>query len=260
MLRFRIYPSVLGLTLGAALLAAPLHLTAQAAIEEGVVEGSNAVSSAETSKPDSAPVSSPEAAKPDSDEAQANVFRLEGPIVKWTAKTLNKSPEFAASLFEVINFGVIVLLIGIPLIKVLPKLLRGRGEKVRVDLEAARKATAEANARLGAIEAKLSGLDGEIAQIRAQVETESLQDEKRIKSTIEDETARIVAAAEQEISSSAAQARRSLRHFAADLAIDQAAGKLVLTEEADRALIAEFLSDAAQKAPAGSGARNGGQN
>jgi len=217
------------------LLAAPFHLAAQTA------ENSAA-----------APAASTEAAKPaaeNSDEAQANVFRLEGPIVKWTAKTLNTSPEKAATLFEFINFGVIVLLIGVPLVKVLPKLLRGRGEKVRVDLEAARKATAEANARLGAIEAKLSGLDGEIAQIRAQVETESLQDEKRIKSTIEEETARIVAAAEQEISSSAAQARRSLRHFAADLAIDQAASKLVLTEEADRALIAEFLT----------GAKNGGQ-
>jgi F-type H+-transporting ATPase subunit b len=234
-LRLRLSASVFGLALGATLLAAPFHLAAQTA------ENSAA-----------APAASTEAAKPaaeNSDEAQANVFRLEGPIVKWTAKTLNTSPEKAATLFEFINFGVIVLLIGVPLVKVLPKLLRGRGEKVRVDLEAARKATAEANARLGAIEAKLSGLDGEIAQIRAQVETESLQDEKRIKSTIEEETARIVAAAEQEISSSAAQARRSLRHFAADLAIDQAASKLVLTEEADRALIAEFLT----------GAKNGGQ-
>ncbi len=234
--RLRLSASVLGLVLGATLLAAPLHLAAQAAENSAAAP---AVASTESGKP----------AAENSDEAQANVFRLEGPIVKWTAKTLNSSPEKAATLFEFINFGVILLLIGVPLVKVLPKLLRGRGEKVRVDLEAARKATAEANERLRAIEAKLSGLDGEIARIRAQVETESLQDEKRIKSTIEDETARIVAAAEQEISSSAAQARRSLRHFAADLAIDQAAGKLVLSEEADRALIAEFLSDA----------KNGGQ-
>jgi F-type H+-transporting ATPase subunit b len=180
-----------------------------------------------------------------SQEEQNNVFRLEGPLVKWTAKTLNTSAETAATLFEFINFGAIVLLIGVPLYKVLPKILRARGEKVSNDLEAARKATAEAQARLSAIEAKLAGLDGEIAQIRSQVEEESKQDEARIKSTIGEESARIVAAAEQEIESSVAQARRSLRHFAADLAIEQAAKQLTFTPEIDRALIAEFLGDAA---------------
>ncbi|MGA9071991.1 MAG: ATP synthase F0 subunit B [Terracidiphilus sp.] len=196
---------------------------------------------AQDATPAAAPAAKSEAAP--SQEEQNNVFRLEGPLVKWTAKTLNKSPEFAATLFEFINFGAIVLLI-VSLSKSLPKVLRARGEKVRVDLEAARKATAEAQARLSAIEAKLAGLDGEIAQIRAQVEEESKQDEARIKSTIGEESARIVAAAEQEIESSAAQARRSLRHFAADLAIDQAVQQLTFTPETDRALIAEFLGDA----------------
>jgi F-type H+-transporting ATPase subunit b len=55
-----------------------------------------------------------------------------------------------------------------------------------------------------------------------------------------------VAAAEQEIGVAAAQARRTLRHFAADLAIEQAAKHLVLTPETDRALIAEFVSDVAK--------------
>ena len=40
----------------------------------------------------------------------------------------------------------------------------------------------------------------------------------------------------------AAQARRGLRNFAADLAIEQAARQLVLTPETDRALIAEFTA------------------
>jgi F-type H+-transporting ATPase subunit b len=198
--------------------------------------------SAQDVAPAAAPATKSEAAP--SQEEQNNVFRLEGPLVKWTAKTLNTSTETAATIFEIINFGAIVLLIGVPLYKALPKMLRARGEKVRVDLEAARKATAEAQARLSAIEAKLAGLDGEIALIRAQVEEESKQDEARIKSTIGEESARIVAAAEQEIESSAAQARRSLRHFAADLAIDQAVQQLTFTPETDRALIAEFLGDA----------------
>jgi F-type H+-transporting ATPase subunit b len=133
--------------------------------------------------------------------------------------------------------------VGFLLFRILPKTLRNRSEKVRAGIESARKMTEDANARLSAIEAKLAGLDGEIAQIRAQVEVESREDEKRIKSTIKEESARIVTAAEQEIGSAAAQARRSLRHFAADLAIEEAAKQLTITPETDRALIAEFLGD-----------------
>jgi F-type H+-transporting ATPase subunit b len=94
------------------------------------------------------------------------------------------------------------------------------------------------------VEAKLSKFDSEIAAIRAQVEAESKHDEQRIKASIQEESGRIVAAAEQEISVAAAQAKRGLRSFAAELAIEQAAKQLVLTPETDRALIAEFVGDA----------------
>jgi F-type H+-transporting ATPase subunit b len=126
----------------------------------------------------------------------------------------------------------------------MPKALRKRSETLKQDLEAARKTTADANARLSAVEAKLSKFDSEIAAIRAQVEAESKHDEQRIKASIQEESGRIVAAAEQEISVAAAQAKRGLRSFAAELAIEQAAKQLVLTPETDRALIAEFVGDA----------------
>jgi F-type H+-transporting ATPase subunit b len=209
--------------------------------------------SAQEAAPAAAPTAS-EAAKPEatpSQEEQNEAFLTEGTMVKWLAKTLNTDKKTASTICLFINFGAIVLLLGVPLSKALPKILRARGEKVANDLETARKATAEANARLSAIEAKLGGLDEEIAQIRIQVERESQQDEVRIKSTIGEESARIVAAAQQEIESSAAQARRGLRNFAADLAIEQAAKQLTFTPETDRALIAEFLGDATLTAKGG---------
>ncbi len=224
---------------------APLRLSAQAAapVAAPVAQSMQVPAAGEA----------PKAEAPKTQEEQNEAFLTEGPIVKWLAKTLNVDKKTASTIFVFINFGVIVLLIGVPLYKALPKLLRARGEKVRNDLEAARKATAAAQARLNAIETKLAGLDGEIAQIRAQVEEESKQDEARIKAAIGEESARIVAAAEQEIESSAAQARRGLRHFAADLAIEEAAKQLTFSAETDRALMAEFLSDAAL------GGTNGGQ-
>jgi F-type H+-transporting ATPase subunit b len=172
-----------------------------------------------------------------------NVYR-HTPLVRSLAKLLHLDVETTARLFEFLNFAIVALAIVIPLARLMPQVLRKRSETLKHDLESARKLTADANARLSAIEAKLSSLDHEIALMRAQVEEEAKHDEARIKSTIEEESGRIVAAAEQEIVMAATQAKRGLRHFAADLAIDQAAKQLVLTAETDRALIAEFVGDA----------------
>jgi F-type H+-transporting ATPase subunit b len=186
----------------------------------------------------------PEAAKPEEGqkaEADSNDVYLHAPIVRTMARMLHLDVEITARIFEGINFAIIVLAVGFLLVRWLPKTLRNRTAKVSTDIESARKVSEDANARLSAIEAKLSGLDGEIAQIRAQVEVESREDEARIKSTIKDESA------------SAAQARRSLRNFAADLAIEQAVEQLAITPETDRALIAEFLGDSAVKTTAKEG-------
>jgi F-type H+-transporting ATPase subunit b len=188
------------------------------------------------------------------EEQEEHTVYLHTPLVASIGKALHLSVETTANLFLFINSAIIILAIGIPLARVLPKIIRKRDISLSHSLENARKTTADANARLKAVEAQLSRLDEEITQIRAQVEEESRQDEARIKATIEEESARIVAAAEQEISAAAAQARRGLRHYAADLAIEQAARQLVLTPETDRALVAEFMSEAQN------GAAGGGKN
>lgn len=187
-------------------------------------------------------------------EEGENLFR-HTPLVKTIAKALHMPVETTARLFEFINFAVIFLAIAIPLFKFLPKHLRKRNETLSESLESARQTTQDANSRLSAVEAQLSRLDDEIAKIRAQVEEESKQDEVRIKATIEEESARIVAAAEQEIGVAAATAKRGLRNFAADLAIEQATKQLVLTPETDQALIAEFVRDVT-----GTGSAKGGLN
>lgn len=228
------------LAAGVLVVAAPLRLAAQE-------------SAAAASSPPAANTAQSEA--PKSQEEQNNVFRLEGPIVKWTAKTFNLQAETTAGIFEFVNFAIIVLLVGIPIAKVLPKMFRKRSQTLGSNLKTAREATADANARLCAVEAKLAGLDDEIKKFRAEVERESLEDEARIKAALQEESARIVQAAEQELSVAAAQARRGLRHFAADLAIEQAAKQLVLTPESDKALISEFVAQVS-----GSAGSKGGKN
>ena len=192
-----------------------------------------------------------EAAK--SEEENNDQYR-HAPIVESLAKLMHMDVETAARTFEIFNVSVVVLGIVIPLIRIMPRLLRSRTQKIQVDMESARKTTEDANRRLSAVEAKLASLDNEIAKFRAEVEDQIAQDEQRGKAALEEERTRLVASAEAEINVAAAQAKRSLRHFAADLAIDQAAKQLVLTPETDRALIAQFVSEAGRD-----GMNNGGR-
>jgi len=189
-----------------------------------------------------------------SGESENDQFR-HTPLVQALARMLHLDVETTARVFEGVNFAIIFFAIGIPLVRVFPKIIRKRSQTIKHDIEAARKVTEEAKTRLSAVEAKLASLDQEIAAIRTQVENEAKNDEVRIKSSLEEESGRIVAAAEQEISAAAAHARRSLQTFAADLAIDQAASQITLTAETDRALIAEFVSGAATSTSA-KGAEN----
>jgi F-type H+-transporting ATPase subunit b len=177
------------------------------------------------------------------------------PIVGKIGHVFGLSVDTTATIFLVLNFAIIFFAIVIPLAKIMPRVLRGRKETLSQNLRTAREATEDAKSRLSAVEAKLAGLDEEIAKFRAQVEQDSLEDEKRIKASLAEESARIVAAAEQEIAAAAAQARRGLRTFAADLAIANAEKQLVLTPETDRALIGEFISQVSANNP-GKGEKN----
>jgi F-type H+-transporting ATPase subunit b len=93
---------------------------------------------------------------------------------------------------------------------------------------------------MGAVEDRLSKLDGDIAAMRKQAEQDSLRDEQRILATVEDEKKKIVEAAEQEIAAATGHAQKALQQFAAELAIEQAARKLVVSAETDRLLVQGF--------------------
>jgi len=222
----------------------PLRAAAQAPVP---APGSPATASAPPAGTAAAPA-------PKSAEEQEQAF-LHSPIVQSVARILHLKLDTAVTLLLAINFAIIFFAIVIPIGKIMPKIIRKRSQTLSLDLETAREATANAQSRLSAVEAKLAGLGEEMQKFRAQIEQDSLEDEKRIKAALGEESARIVAAAEQEISVAAAQVRRGLRDFAANLAIDQASKQLAMTPETDRALIAEFVAGVAADA-----AGKGGQN
>lgn len=175
-------------------------------------------------------------------EVENNEFR-HAPMVKVVGRMIHMKTEAAAQLFEDVNSGILLLAILYLILKLLPKALRNRTATLQKQLIEARSATELANERLTAVEAKLARLSGDIDAMRQQVERDILEDEERIKRSIEDEKDKIIKSAEQEIESASAAARRELKRFAVELSVERAAGRVRLTEDADRALIERFGKD-----------------
>jgi F-type H+-transporting ATPase subunit b len=168
--------------------------------------------------------------------------------VRFFGRLLHLDQDTASELFEYLNFAILAGAVLFFLAKNLPKTFRQNRENIQHQLTDARTATQQANERLAAIEQRLSRLDGEIAAISQQAEKESVADEARIKASIEAERVRIVEATAKDIAAASSAAQRELKRFAAGLAVDRAAQRIVLTEDDDRALLREFTSSLTQQA------------
>jgi F-type H+-transporting ATPase subunit b len=186
--------------------------------------------------------STPESQSPEKNkqEAEENDEYLHSPTVRALGAKLGMNAEQAATAFTVANFIVLAVLVGWFMIKTLPKTFRNRNTAIQKHLVDARTATEEASARLNSVESRLSKLDGQIAAMRTQAEKDSALDEQRIKAGIEEEKQKILTSAEQEIAAATTLARRQIQEYAAELAIDQATRKLVVTAETDRLLVQGF--------------------
>jgi F-type H+-transporting ATPase subunit b len=180
---------------------------------------------------------SPEANEQEHDETEAYKHSA---MVKKIGGMMGMSTETAATVFEVGNFLVLFLLIGYAILKTMPTVFRDRTSSIQKQLVEARAATEEASVRLSSVEERLSHLDAQIAGMKTQAEKDSAADEARIKASVEEETKKILAAADAEIAAASMHAQRQLQQYAAELAIEQAAKKLVITAETDRLLVQSF--------------------
>ncbi|MDT8068942.1 MAG: ATP synthase F0 subunit B [Terriglobia bacterium] len=163
------------------------------------------------------------------------------PTVTKVGKLIGLGPKASYWLFTCLNFAVVLWLVGWFLkAKVAPG-LRERNVSIRSAMDAAKKASDEANARLANIEARLAKIDGEVAGLKAQAETDFKVEEQRIQQQAVEDAKRVVEAAEQEIASAAKSARRELKVFAADLAVGLAEKKISVDRDTDESLVRSFV-------------------
>lgn len=181
--------------------------------------------------------SEPEAAE-NADPAEE--LKKPSPSVAKLGGMVGMSPSTSVYVFNWLNFLVLAVAVGYALVKALPKAFRGRTQTIQKSIVEARVATEEARLRLSAVEARLGKLDGEIAALRSDSEHAAAEEEQRMHAQVEDEKQRILQSAEQEIAAASAAAQRSLRAYAAEIAVDRAAAQLQITPDDDRMLIESF--------------------
>lgn len=186
--------------------------------------------------------STPAAQSPEKNqqEEDSNEAYKHSAVVTMLGSKLGLTTDQAATAFEVTNFAILAILIVWFLARALPKTFRNRTGVIQKRLVEARAATEEAGARLNSVEGRLAQLDSQIANLRSQAEKDLAKEEIRVKTVLEDERKKIMAGAEQEIAAATAGARRDIQQYAAELAVDQAAKKLVVSAETDRLLVQEF--------------------
>ncbi len=182
-----------------------------------------------------------EASKEAAGEENAE-FKL-SPTVRWLAEKTGMSPTAAYWVFILFNFAIVAGVIGVVVKSKAPHAFRARTESIQQSMREAQKASAEANARLSDIETRLGRLDSDIAQMRAQAESEARGEEERIAAAAQEDKQRTIAAAEQEIEALARQARRDLKAYAASLAVELAEKRIQVDPAADRALVKNFAQN-----------------
>lgn len=162
--------------------------------------------------------------------------------VQWIAKKTGVTVETAYWIAMSFNFAIVILAIAALMKSQLPTYLRTRNEAIQRGLQEARAASTDAQRRLSDIEARLSRLDTEVAQIHAEADRESAAEEARIHAAAEAEVKRIMESSEQEIDAAGRQAQRDLKGLAANLAVELASGKLRVDQATDEALVRNFVA------------------
>jgi F-type H+-transporting ATPase subunit b len=221
------------LMLGAALAGAPL-LTAHHA-QKAAKSQAQAPATGEPAPPagHAGSPQEPAVAEASKEAGHAEPFKLWG---KWVI------PGWVVELLRWSNFVILFGILGYLLRKPMGRFFSDRGREILEGIARGRRAREEAAARLRDIEARLAGLEAEIARLRQAAGTEAQADHDRLRARAQAEAEKIRAMAEHEIAWLAKQARSEIKDYAAALAVELAEQRIRarLTPERQDALLRRY--------------------
>jgi F-type H+-transporting ATPase subunit b len=215
-----------------------LALVLIAAVPGGVLRAQESAKPAtqQAGKPDTLNAKDKEKAAEEEDAVRHS------PAVKYIARKTGLTVDQTYWVCIGLNFAVVFGSIAIMLRRKLPGYFTGRTSTIQQGIEDARKTSEEARQRLTEVEGRLSRLDTEIASMRREADENARAEEQRILAAGEEERRRIVASSEQEIEMTANAARRELKSYVSELAIELAEKKIRVSKDTDEALVRAFTS------------------
>ena len=164
----------------------------------------------------------------------AAVAAEEGGASKWGALLI---------IGKTFNLAIVVGLLVWVARKPLANFYASRSQLIRDQLDEALKSKAEAEARLAGMEARMSRVDQELAEVKAAAEVDARAEYERLLAEARSDAERIVLRARQDIEGLTRAAQIELKDYAADLAIRCAEEQVQreISDEDRRRLFATFM-------------------
>lgn len=156
-----------------------------------------------------------------------------------------KDAEESRSPWKWANFAILAIGFGYFFGKYAPAMFRARTSEIQKGIAEAQQVKLDAEKRAADVDAKMARLGADIEAFRAQAKAEMEREGTRIREETASQIERIHQQAKLEIESAGKTARRELREYAAELALDLAAQRIRqrVTPAADAALVAGFVED-----------------
>ncbi len=151
-----------------------------------------------------------------------------------------------ATLWKTVNFLALMGIAAYMLRGKVEPFFADRNKAIASGMSDAANREQQAQTRLREVEAKLAGLEAEIAQLRESAQTEMVRDRERVEADTAQALARIQEHTTREIATAGAVARTQLRHHAAALAMELAEQQ-VRSRAAEPGMQDALLNEALQR-------------
>jgi F0F1-type ATP synthase membrane subunit b/b' len=171
-------------------------------------------------------------------------FLLGFPTITCAAEeAVNPAQSTAEPIFKWIHFLIIAIAAYWLFNKVLPPHIRRNADKISEAITKASAAKAEAEWQLKEAATKLTSLQQEVAQFRAQAQKDAAAELERLRSMMKIDLEKVTVAAKAEIEAAERAARVELKALAAKLAVDRAESLVAkqMTPAVQDAMINNFV-------------------
>jgi F-type H+-transporting ATPase subunit b len=153
--------------------------------------------------------------------------------------------EGGLEIWKWANFALLAAALGWLIRKNAGPFFEARSLDIRKQMAEAHAIHADAERRTSEVEARLAGLQAEIARLKSEALAEQRAESERFRSQAVAEMAKVEAHAQQEIAAAGKLARLELKRYSASLALEAAERKIRarMAPETEAALVDTFISE-----------------